>query len=1574
MAESQASTCLDERLFDDPSQLSQLLRQRAGSDKQLHFTTSSSESHQTIAAASPSTFAIPPQSHRAAAQLPTAPPPFDHAPSQRRVAAARHVKPRLPTHHSAPTSTEPVREKEGAHKMHRSFAGMDAPGDTQPDSQIYREWTSGIFGDSAVMQSIAIPGPKSLFSEHVEDDDGDSPTDGIELVESSQANHSPGVTSPTVMHDDDILSALPMGHYAATSPLKFETPAIAGRKRDNSGHMLSSAVRTNTTPSTVASVAAFPGFGFGAIAPMSLTQLYQNTQAPTSPAQADTSEDVAFTRPSPNFTHVRHSSPIPALSSPIKAMCDETPRTDPGMRSSSEPRAEYVSMEESQERRRRTTREQPVRLVQEDSWEMPSAAQLRAQKKKNREELERKAAMSFAHISAPAPLSPGSIKKRTANAKFASPRKPKTLRPVTPPGEDCADELAISSPMKAHDDEDSPDELSQNVPSTARTVVKHNSRDNNVLVPKTSSHPTRPQSAPSPRHSSQGPTPSSQLQRESHFQAPMSQPLARTLAPQSSRESVAVMDSQPDATADYDSVPRPKSLRFPSSPSTNQYSINQTTMTTKTGYTSQVVSSSMPPGPPPKSSPDELEADVTPEAGERVPSSPPIMGPDDDLTYDEHERTYDEYAEDGSIRDSTEPRVVGEDVAMVDDDDLPLTKPEADDEDDSRSRDVDMEDEELDLVQPQKLEPVTDQEVPDTLAQEHTNEDLPEHEDQVQSPLATVEAKPDGEATPRPPRVERQNTVPETDALEETQPSFLPEPEHEHDAGVHDHPAQGCEALDQTNSTEPFQTAREELSGSQGQIPLSSPIEGGSDAIPTGERLRSLQDIHNLPETQQSNVEEEIEMPRLSGLDENDENDLMSGSSPAPASAKRRKVTYTAKRNIFRSPLKPAPAEIQPIRQPSPTAPEVQQAPMSSPPTASAQDRETRGALAAVHARADAQAPYSRRAALKQKEVPRPSRLQGRKKGTLKAVSKELLMSLSSPMNSPSKQKSTSAGRSSTPVTPTKHRGSRAPVVPDTAMIDTNEERDELADTTPEPEQIKPKVHSLSDHGEVPSGEFLVPNRVLASWPGSHYYPATCIGRGSGRQLQIRFDDGNITSLEASQVRALDLRPGDHVKVDAVGMKRHTYVVVGFKDKNDIVAINEEFPMTDRHGYATIVLEEKPRDSLPAGKTITAVTPIAVPMGSVYLTTQLWTRLRDRSFNYSTLASPSKSISRIGTPIPAVDGTATPSFTRRGVTAPSLLRDVTGRAASVASTSTRSGSGAFSNMAFVLTSTAADVDKEAMAKVIRGNGGHILEQGFHELFESELGDAPSLSQSRRRSASVGHDGAELSLKQQYKDLGFVALISDSHSRSTKYIQALALNVPCLHLRWIEDSLNAARAVPFSRYLLPAGVSKFLDPNGVVRSRTMTVYDPAADDLSFAQTVSNRDLLLHKQSVLLVTGKSKKEIEKRQPFIFLTHALGAANVGRCADLTAAADTLQDSQWDWIYVDNGEQGVSDAAAELFGTGKPITSGKTKKSKKRKRDETEEKEELVARGEVNGKRVRITCSEFVIQSLILGALVEE
>ncbi|KAH7396275.1 hypothetical protein BKA66DRAFT_522644 [Pyrenochaeta sp. MPI-SDFR-AT-0127] len=1573
MAESQAFTLLAETLFDDPSQLSQALRQRAGSDNHLHFTTSSESHHSGLAA---STFAAAPQSNHADAtrQAPVVvSAQVVHAPPARRVATAQYVKPALPKHHSAPTSTAFIIEVEGAQKMHRSFNGMDAPGDTQPDSQMHRQWTSGIY-PSIVEVSNRLPSPKSLFTEHDDDDndeeedEDDLPADNIEVAETSPHRHNPAITSPTAV-DFDGRGGHVHSNLDSTSPLKFETPALVGRKRDSSGPVLSSAVRTNTTPGTVASVSAFgAGFGNGSISGgplMSLTQAWHNTQAPTSPAVDGANEDVVFTRPSPNFTNARQSSPIPAYSSPIKAIRPETPKSDPVLRSSSEPRVEYFTMEQSQERRKYTAGDEHTEAVEQDSWQELSR-QVKA--KKARELFHRQAARSLSHVSAPTPASPKSIKKRKVGAKYSSPVKGRAPRSsaTEPPQEEDDDSMdELSQPMMmvdGHNTEDSSDGLSQDMPTTARAAVKHNNKDNKVQVPKTSSHPYRtPSSGQTSHNSSRHATPS-QLQRESQFRPIGSQSLLRgTFRPQSSKDSVAVMDSQPDTALDFDSIPPPKSLRFPSSPSINQYSINQTTMVSKTGFTSQIISSSMPPMPP-KSSPEEPangpDDKMFPEEEERVPSSPPILTHEDDIEYDEH--AYNEYADESDAQEGAEAPAVDEDVTMDEEVDLPITEQEPYNEELADADDDNMnEDNELDLVQPHKVDLGTDSEVPDILKQARTENRICKND--------AVQDEPEGEADEptQTSRRSRRNTVPETDALDETQPSHFP------NNTLIEVDGSGIDVPNHTNSTEPFQTAQEQLSGSQANaiIPVSSK-EDGSDSIQAGGRIRSLQDILNLPETQQSQGDEEIEMPRLSGFDEDEECTLTSRSSPAPQSAKRRKVTYTAKRKVFRSQVKPT-TDSESLSDPPPSLSleEMQQALEDTPPRASAQAREDQGALAAAHARQAVQAPHSRPAIRKSVGRSRPTKPQTRKKGALKPITRELLQSLSSPLNSPLKSKESVRSRASTPQTPSRPRHDLRAVQGDIVMHDADEESDELAGPTPHPTNLNTSVEIASNCDGIPAGDVLVPNRVFASWPGSHYYPATCVGRSASRQLQIRFDDGNTTMLDAVHVRALDIRSGDFVKVDETGMKKHTYIVAGFKDKIDDLG-GEEFPTTDRLGYATVVLEEKQRDSLPSGKSVKSKEHISVPMASIYLTTGLWTRLRDRSFNFSPPASPVKSTSRIGTP--AIEPLATLSITRRGTTLPSLLKDATTRAASVASTA-RSTSGVFSNMAFVLTSTAADVNKEAMARTIKSNGGQVLEQGFHELFDYESGDVPS-SQNQRKSASDVEASVGLVLKHIYRDLGFVALISDSHSRSTKYIQALALNVPCLHLRWIHDCLSESRALPFVRYLLPAGVSKFLDPNGVVRSRTMNLYDPAADDVSFAATIQDRDLLLHGQSVLLVTGKSKKEVEKRQPFIFLTHALGSANVGRCTDLAAATQMLQEDQWDWVYVDNGDRGVADAAAELFGTEKQAAGAKGKKAKKRKWDENEEKEELVARGNLGGRKVRITCSEFVIQSLILGALIED
>ncbi|RAR03731.1 BRCT domain containing protein [Stemphylium lycopersici] len=1541
MEESQAPTVLGEDLYDDPSQLSQALRQRACSDKQFHFTTSteSQNSARHTAAASGELQ----QSPRAFPHQPVGPALFDRAPSPRRAAHTDHVQPALPKNNSAPTSTGYLREALGGLKMH-SFNMMDAPGDTQPDSQMMKTWTSGIYSTT---DENDILNPKSLFVEHDDDNGDDLPTDDMDLVASSQDNRIPTPTSPTVI-DADEHGDFAQNSLAPTSPLKFQTPALAARKTGNSSQMLSSAVRMDTTPGTVASANLFfpslSNAGEGGAQQISLTQAFNNTQAPTSPvvgAAAAGTDEIVFSRPSPNFSHMRHSSPIPAYSSPIKATQPETPKSDPVVRSSSEPRTEYITMKQSQERRNPSAGDGHTVLAEQDSWGELSR-QFKA--KRAREHAHRQAARSLSAISAPTPVLSRSGSRRSVNTGYPSPEKSKTSRSGVH-GEADDDDVTMDEPSQAttadevdeHNADDSADELSQSAPHTARTVVRHNS-DNNVQVPKTSSHPHRTSSAQHSRNSTQQTMQSSQLHQEHQ---PQQNP-REAFRPQSSKEFIAVMDSQPDATVD--SVPRPKSLRFPSSPSINQYSINQTTMATKTGYTSQAISSSIPPMPPKSRS----EENVIPEDEERVPSSPPLLPPDDaeagdgDMEYDEH--TYDEYAE-GVVEKGTPVSASIEDTIMEEEDELPLAKEEFAEEE---VRDQ-VDEGELGEDGPETTHAQTDR-VPETLEPYEPADKMLE-DDQPQQHITGTHRKP--------PQMRRQNTIPETDALDETQPSFFPDRISGEVSPGDTHRGDG------TNSTRAFQTAQEAHHGSQPNMPAPvSSRDNGSDAIPESNRIRSIDDIYNLPETQRSAAEEDVEMPRLSGLEDDEGDAFIPHTSPALPSAKRRKVTYTAKRSAFRSPAK-AITDTESLSDPppSPRLDQFQQALEDTQPSAMTLEREDQGALAASRVREEAQAPYVRTTSLKSKALPRPSKPQNQRQGALKSVSREVLQSMSSPVNSPTKSKGAVRARTSTPVTPTKPRDVVTENAADVDMADADNESVVPVSSVVQSFNVEKTLETPSQRGGTPLAEVSVPNRVFASWPGSHYYPATCIGRATSRQLQIRYDDGNTTFMDAAHVRSLDLCKGDHVKVDETG----------FKDRIDDLD-GEEFPTTDQRGHATVILEERPRESLPRAKALQQAEHISVPMASIYLTASLWKRLRDRSFTFSPIISPAKSTSRIGTPI--TDPLTTPSFTRRGTAAPSLLKDVTTRAASVASTA-RSSSGVFTNMAFVLTSTTADVDKDAISRLIKSNGGQVLEQGFHELFDYESEEAPNSSQGRRRSASVFEGSSGLVLKNAYKDMGFVALISDAHSRSTKYIQALALNVPCLHLRWIHDSLNASRAAPFTRYLLPAGVSKFLDPNGVVRSRTMTPYDPASDDVSFAQIIQHRDLLFRDQNVLLVTGKSKKEIEKRQPFFFLSHALGSRSVGRCADVADAADTLTDGKWDWIYVDNGERGVAEAAVELLGTGKLAANGKSKKgAKKRKRDvDGEIQEELLLRkGLVSGKMVRITCAEFVIQSLILGAMIEE
>ncbi|KAK1018390.1 hypothetical protein LTR54_001276 [Friedmanniomyces endolithicus] len=276
-------------------------------------------------------------------------------------------------------------------------------------------------------------------------------------------------------------------------------------------------------------------------------------------------------------------------------------------------------------------------------------------------------------------------------------------------------------------------------------------------------------------------------------------------------------------------------------------------------------------------------------------------------------------------------------------------------------------------------------------------------------------------------------------------------------------------------------------------------------------------------------------------------------------------------------------------------------------------------------------------------------------------------------------------------------------------------------------------------------------------------------------------------------------------------------------------------------------------------------------------------------------------------------------------------------------------------------------------EAVRRSGGVILESGFDELFEQ-----PNLDDEDDEKKANGIERAGLVLKPGYRDLGFVALIADRHSRRAKYMQALALGLPTLSGRWIADSLAAVNGpqaeatapLAWSRYLLAAGESSYL--NGAVRSRTIAL-TPSAGETKLVDTIEQRSKLLGGDGVLILAStKQKASWERRKTYAFLTLALGAGYVKRVSDYGEAKRLLGadgGEGWKWVYVDGS---VGEASAALSGVG-GVAAGASGKKRKRGGEATPNVEKNAMAAVSMDGRVKVINDEFVVQSLILGALVE-
>lgn len=486
--------------------------------------------------------------------------------------------------------------------------------------------------------------------------------------------------------------------------------------------------------------------------------------------------------------------------------------------------------------------------------------------------------------------------------------------------------------------------------------------------------------------------------------------------------------------------------------------------------------------------------------------------------------------------------------------------------------------------------------------------------------------------------------------------------------------------------------------------------------------------------------------------------------------------------------------------------------------------------------------------------------------------------------------------------------------------------------------------------------------RVFAHFNGNcaAYYPATCIGVVGGQEprYRVRFDDGTVDMISGYGIRRLELRPGDNVKLDIGGARTNNYVVESTQDQQLPTPLPDSdtptrrgrprlsslttYPQTDIYGHITVVVSLKQRKSLDGDHHNKE--KVYVPVKHVYLTQTMWTNFRNRDYTHATALD--QGLDRLGTPSERPSTPSTPCSRTRRVKNSGFSKSLS------TSLSARSGGGLFENMAFAVTNVNDVEDHSRVTQQILSNGGRILNAGFGELFHIPYLDISSPSKNSPTES-------QFQTNQAASSLGFTCLIADEHCRRAKYIEALALGIPCLATRWIQDSITKRRILPWIPYLLASGESTYL--GGAVHSRFLQPYP--AETATLSTILETRSKLLHDQSVLLIMSNREEKTMKSHPLI--THALGASKVSRALNIDVAAKAIAEAQangepWNWVYSHDNEKEVE---RRLFGGGE-------KAGRKRKRGRGSDGV-TGASGEKGGTRV--VGNEFVIQSLILGMLVD-
>ncbi|CAE6434252.1 unnamed protein product [Rhizoctonia solani] len=415
-------------------------------------------------------------------------------------------------------------------------------------------------------------------------------------------------------------------------------------------------------------------------------------------------------------------------------------------------------------------------------------------------------------------------------------------------------------------------------------------------------------------------------------------------------------------------------------------------------------------------------------------------------------------------------------------------------------------------------------------------------------------------------------------------------------------------------------------------------------------------------------------------------------------------------------------------------------------------------------------------------------------------------------------------GVTNTPRTPHEAQSEPKSPIRTTSTGKKRARRDMPREKSPAPaKRHKVKASSISAT-PVPSSS--VGTRVLAWWSGGNYFFGTIMSEESKGRWEIGFDDGTSNKVPLTRIRRATLKMGDTIQVTDDGSVVDATVI----------------------GVANWVTKRKVRVSMVHdGKEIRKEVESRVISITTKIVTKSW---GDRTFE---------------------EGLPAPSTKRKGT----VSQD---------GATSRAGS-KLAGYAFVLTLKAEDVGvgekelegwKAKLRTKIEGHGGVVVDE-WDELFSI-----------RGRTDANGWYAEEMALHYvggiSRPDVCKVFLLSGRVGTTPKYLMALALGVPCLSYKWVDEFLQDDTS-RWMDALLPRGMSDFY------QTEISQVVDPQLQSTTdMVQTLLESNVTrkpFKGSSVLCIFKRAKKiqpeGIDKGKFYSRVACVMGASTVHLVPDI-------------------------------------------------------------------------------------------